>query len=94
MLDLRMVPSMKTPWSFMYLKRADWIFTLMASACRSDSRQPRSGPRSTYTRPVLESVRAHEQTARASGFWTNRTQEAWVYSHDGPIKRREHGYRL
>eukprot|EP00976_Prorocentrum_cordatum_P052591 1060555-Prorocentrum_minimum.AAC.1 len=22
---------------------------------------------------------------------TNQTQEAWVYSHDGPIRRRKHG---
>eukprot|EP00976_Prorocentrum_cordatum_P084313 1185607-Prorocentrum_minimum.AAC.1 len=26
--------------------------------------------------------------------WTNQTQEAWVYSHDGPIRRRKHGYIL
>eukprot|EP00976_Prorocentrum_cordatum_P083890 1185423-Prorocentrum_minimum.AAC.3 len=26
--------------------------------------------------------------------WTNRTQEAWVYSHTGPIGRRKCGYIL
>eukprot|EP00976_Prorocentrum_cordatum_P006824 137157-Prorocentrum_minimum.AAC.1 len=26
--------------------------------------------------------------------WTNQTQEAWVYSHDGPIGRRKRGYVL
>eukprot|EP00959_Pyramimonas_sp_CCMP1952_P172653 3607622-Pyramimonas_sp.AAC.1 len=25
---------------------------------------------------------------------TNRTKEAWVYSHGGPIGRRKHGYIL
>eukprot|EP00959_Pyramimonas_sp_CCMP1952_P274416 5736181-Pyramimonas_sp.AAC.1 len=24
--------------------------------------------------------------------WTNQTQEVWVYSHDGPIRRRNFGY--
>eukprot|EP00976_Prorocentrum_cordatum_P041101 834337-Prorocentrum_minimum.AAC.1 len=24
--------------------------------------------------------------------WTNQTQEARGYSHDGPIRRRKHGY--
>eukprot|EP00959_Pyramimonas_sp_CCMP1952_P367856 7705524-Pyramimonas_sp.AAC.1 len=24
--------------------------------------------------------------------WTNQTQKAWVYSHDGPIRRSKHGY--
>eukprot|EP00959_Pyramimonas_sp_CCMP1952_P376650 7888890-Pyramimonas_sp.AAC.1 len=24
--------------------------------------------------------------------WTNQTQKARVYSHDGPIRRRKHGY--
>eukprot|EP00959_Pyramimonas_sp_CCMP1952_P443616 9287115-Pyramimonas_sp.AAC.1 len=26
--------------------------------------------------------------------WTNQTQEAWVYSHYGPIGRRKRGYIL
>eukprot|EP00959_Pyramimonas_sp_CCMP1952_P263311 5506165-Pyramimonas_sp.AAC.1 len=26
--------------------------------------------------------------------WTNRTQEVWVYSRDGPIGHRKHGYVL
>eukprot|EP00959_Pyramimonas_sp_CCMP1952_P318046 6655567-Pyramimonas_sp.AAC.1 len=25
--------------------------------------------------------------------WTNQTQEAWVYSHDGPIRRYTYGPR-
>eukprot|EP00959_Pyramimonas_sp_CCMP1952_P270507 5655193-Pyramimonas_sp.AAC.1 len=25
-------------------------------------------------------------------WWTNQTQEVWVYSHGGPIRRRKHGY--
>eukprot|EP00976_Prorocentrum_cordatum_P037585 763727-Prorocentrum_minimum.AAC.6 len=25
---------------------------------------------------------------------TNQTQEAWAYSHEGPIRRRKHGYIL
>eukprot|EP00959_Pyramimonas_sp_CCMP1952_P433427 9076445-Pyramimonas_sp.AAC.1 len=26
--------------------------------------------------------------------WTNETQEAWVYSHDEPMRRRKRGYIL
>eukprot|EP00976_Prorocentrum_cordatum_P059543 1175544-Prorocentrum_minimum.AAC.2 len=26
--------------------------------------------------------------------WTNQMQEAWVYSHDGPIRHRKRGYIL
>eukprot|EP00959_Pyramimonas_sp_CCMP1952_P107590 2249355-Pyramimonas_sp.AAC.1 len=41
---------------------------------------------------------AHKRTERAvRASWayerrTNQTQEVWVYSHDGPIKRRNCGY--
>eukprot|EP00959_Pyramimonas_sp_CCMP1952_P017271 366685-Pyramimonas_sp.AAC.1 len=24
--------------------------------------------------------------------WTDHMQEAWVYSHDGPVRCRKHGY--
>eukprot|EP00976_Prorocentrum_cordatum_P052751 1064175-Prorocentrum_minimum.AAC.1 len=30
----------------------------------------------------------------APGYWTNQTQEARAYSHDGPIRRRERGHTL
>ena len=35
-----------------------------------------------------------ERDARAAATLTNRTQEARVYSHDGPILRRKRGYIL
>eukprot|EP00976_Prorocentrum_cordatum_P061229 1176219-Prorocentrum_minimum.AAC.7 len=33
-------------------------------------------------------------TSATNAAWTNRTQDAWVYSHDGPIGHRMRGYIL
>eukprot|EP00976_Prorocentrum_cordatum_P067885 1178918-Prorocentrum_minimum.AAC.2 len=37
-------------------------------------------------------LRRSSTSARAFPQWTNQMQEAWVYSHDGPIRRRKRGY--
>ena len=45
---------------------------------------------------ILEVRRVHDGLACAGTFarWTNQTQEARVYYHDGPIRRRKRGYIL
>eukprot|EP00959_Pyramimonas_sp_CCMP1952_P008213 171692-Pyramimonas_sp.AAC.1 len=49
-------------------------------------------------RPAAVATSERRSTARrnrASGVfprWTNQTQEVWVYSHDGPSRRRKYGY--
>eukprot|EP00976_Prorocentrum_cordatum_P051673 1043241-Prorocentrum_minimum.AAC.1 len=45
-------------------------------------------------RHILTTYQSDAGSAGVFSRWTNRTQEAWVCSHDGPITRRTRGYGL
>eukprot|EP00959_Pyramimonas_sp_CCMP1952_P400448 8390888-Pyramimonas_sp.AAC.1 len=47
--------------------------------------------------PELQPVTTEKGRVYSAGIFsrrTNQTQEAWVYSHNGPTRRRKRGYIL